>query len=292
MSKKFFLGELRQDRASQIIFAIYTTVEFVLLFDYNLGNSSLRVSILVLIIYTFIGYLYISKVTHTQIELEKKNLEIKLDHLYGDTYNELLSTVIRRQHDFKNQIGAIYSMHITATSLDELIARQREYGDALLDDCSYDDILTNCKNRTLAGFLYYRCIQCHNKGVRVIHKISVQNASVPFKIYELIELLGILIDNAYENFMHTQFPDPAIELELVEDENRLSILVANPCRYMKSAEIESMFIKGNSTKGEGRGIGLARIRELLQVHSTDIIVENVMKDKCNWLSFQVYIYKK
>lgn len=76
-----------------------------------------------------------------------------------------------------------------------------------------------------------------------------------------------------------------------ETEHGLTIEVSNPFRYLTSQEIERIFEREYSTKGENRGIGLFRVKKLVEKSKFDLIVENRTILKENWISFQVNITK-
>lgn len=289
LSRRVKILDYKEDIKLRCAGMFYVFAEIVLIIDYNLGQSPLRVSMLIIVTCIFMGYLYISRVLQAKIEVEKKNLEMELHRVYGSVYVELSSAIRKRQHDFKNQLGAIYSMHITAKTLEELVAMQRQYGDKLLENCRYDSILTNCENPILAGYLYHRCLSCENKGIRVDYEIHVEQGECLFPLHELIESLGILIDNACENF--EEFPEerPVLKLVLKENPGDMELSVANPSRFMKSSEIEELFRAGASTKGENRGLGLNRLREICIMHDAEIKVENKREEKSNWLLFEIHI---
>ncbi|MCM1569587.1 MAG: GHKL domain-containing protein [Roseburia sp.] len=291
ISQQVKVLDYKNDRKLQGSVVFYIVAEGILIIDYNFGRTPLRVSMLIIVACIFIGYFYIVRMIQAKIEVEKKNLEMKLDKVYGKAYVELSSLIRKRQHDFKNQLGAIYSMHISASSLEELVAMQRQYGDRLLEDCRYDSILTNCNHPILAGYLYHRCLSCENKGIKVDYDIHIEQAESVFPLHELIEALGILIDNACENFDEFPADYPAIRLVLHESPEELRLLVANPSGIMKCSEIERMFQKDFSTKGERRGIGLTRLKELANLHGTEILVENHERKDGNWLSFELHIPK-
>ena len=53
-------------------------------------------------------------------EINIKNHEIELQRIYGGMYEDLLGEIRRKQHDYKNQLGAIRSIHMVAESNIEL----------------------------------------------------------------------------------------------------------------------------------------------------------------------------
>lgn len=251
------------------------------------------VSIYVVLILLFVAFIlfYFYRLEQTQNEINKKNYELELQNIYGGAYEKLLLEVRRRQHDYKNQLGAIYSMQLTAGSLEELVAMQKEYGDALQSDCKFDSILTGCKNQILAGFLYHKCIDCEQKGVAVEYTIHIEQADCDFALHELIELLGILIDNACESVVDQTNDHKQIRLDFQENEEKILFSVSNPASYVSFSQIERMFTLGYSSKGENRGLGLARAKELINKYGAEMQVENIVLNDENWIEFKVEIEK-
>lgn len=223
-------------------------------------------------------------------EVEKKKLELDLQEIYGDAYKELITEVRRKQHDFKNQLSAIYSMHVTASSLEELVERQREYGDILLENNRYDKILTGCNNSILAGYLYCKCVAYEQEDVQVDPQISVDSVECSLSLHEVIEILGILLTNAFEKYQ-TKRENKCIGLIVKDSIEKFTIEVSNESEELTSKEIEQIFSEGYSSKGLNRGIGLARVKELASSVKADLIVENRIKDNSNWISFRVVIPK-
>ena len=150
-------------------------------------------------------------------DLEKRKLELEIEDIYGHAYQELISEVRRNQHDFQNQLAAIYSMHLTATSLEDLVEKQKNYGNVLLEEHRYDRILTGCNNPILAGYLYYRCVAYEKKNIRVDYHIQVDKGDCRLSLHEVIEILGILLTNAYESYQAQRKESAVISLALAEN---------------------------------------------------------------------------
>lgn len=271
---------------------IFCVVSFVIMIiDYSI-NQELRVIydiiITVLIILT---YKYLLKVRITEKELEKKKLELEMQRIYGDAYKELLDEVRKRQHDFKNQLTAIYSMHLVAETLDDLVEMQKEYCEKLEENIRYDQILTKCNEPILAGFLYYKCITCEKMGVKVDYTISVTSAECQIALHEIIEIIGIFMDNACEQVVELSCDSRTIELSVDDNDGAITIEIGNPSRPLTSREIEQMFQPGFSTKGENRGLGLPRVKQLVKNHNLELIVFNSEKYGRSWLNFKLVIQK-
>lgn len=286
-----FKRTIRDDKTKLLLVSLYGFALVILLVDYYLSKSAINIYAAFILVFLIFIYFYIFRLERAQNEIEKKKYELELQRIYGGTYEELLKEVRRRQHDFKNQIGAIYSMHLVARSLDELIDMQRKYGDALLTECKFDSILMCCNNSILAGYIYYRCISCEKEGIDINYNIHIEQATCSLAIHEIIEVLGILIDNACENFAIDPVVNKCLKFNFQEDDSKILFSVSNPAKYANSSEIEKMFLPGYSKKGENRGIGLARVRELLKKHDAEIIVSNYTCEEKNWIDFTVNITK-
>lgn len=83
-----------------------------------------------------------------------------------------------------------------------------------------------------------------------------------------------------------------IRLEFQEDAEKILFSISNPAKYISFSEIDRMFINGYSSKGENRGIGLARVLELVDKYEADINVFNSAAcDEGNWIHFIIKIQK-
>lgn len=263
----------------------------LLLLDYYFIRKLVNIYIVCILFFLLLLLLFVYRLEKARNEIERKNYELELQRAYGGAYEELLATVRRRQHDFKNQLGAIYSMHLVANSLEELICMQNEYGDTIRYDSKFDSILTGCNNPILAGYLYHRCVACEQNGILVHYNIQLDQAECRFQLHEIIEILGILIDNACESFTTYQTEYKQIKIECLENEKEIMLCVSNPSNYVTYSDIEKMFEKGFSTKGENRGIGLARVLELTKRCDAELKVSNTTHGDNNWIEFRIRIIK-
>lgn len=227
----------------------------------------------------------------TKKELQSAQTELEINKVYGKTYQDLIMEVRKRQHDYKNQLSAIYSMGMVATSLEELVEMQKEYAESLEKSNKYDQILTKCVNPILAGYLYYKCLKIEKDGIEIDFSVSIVYEEGRIPLYELIELLGIFIDNAAEYLLGNEKKKNKILLLINESESTIDIQVGNPSEVLSSKEIGKIFQTGYSTKGENRGLGLSRARQISERYNMQLIVSNNVIDDENWLLFHIIFDK-
>ena len=263
----------------------------VILIDYRLRGEVDQMYYFLFLIACAVTCVTTIKAQEARHELEKKRLELQMQEIYGGAYKDLISEVRRKQHDFTNQLGAIYSMHLTARSLEELVEQQQKYGDVLLESSQYDKILTGCNNSILAGYLYYKCVAYEKSNVHVDYQVHVDTAYCSLSLHEIIEILGILLTNAFENYK-ADIEEKRIGLIVQENTNNLMIEVSNEVKELAMKEIDKMFHEGYSSKGKNRGLGLARVKQLVSKVEADLVVESQTKDSRNLIKFRVVIPKR
>lgn len=218
-------------------------------------------------------------------ENKKKNLEIHMQNLYGKAFEGMIENIRIRQHDFKNQLAAIYGMHLTAENFEDLVERQREYCDHLVYESRYDNILTKCNDKILAGFLYTKLSEAEKLGAEIEFDVVVNQMNYNLAVYEIIEIIGILIDNAIE---YEHKGKRRIYFQLMEKEKKFCILCRNVTDYVPIESINKYFKKGFSTKGENRGLGLYNLKKLLEGKGEIIVTNNAIENE-NWLEFKIEI---
>ena len=206
----------------------------------------------------------------------------------NDEYRKLLHNVRVRQHAFKNHIEAIFATHYTYKTYDKLVEVQKKYCKKLLDDNKYNSILM-LGNQVLSGFLYQKFEEATNVNIDVDYKADTVIETLDVQIYYVIEMLGILIDNAVEEVVIND--DKVILFEIHEINNIYEFAIRNPSTYVDNGTIMSWFDRGYSNKGKDRGLGLFRIKELCEKLGCCIRCSNCTIEDKNWIEFVLMIKK-
>ncbi|ODC71721.1 hypothetical protein BB622_08560 [Listeria monocytogenes] len=81
---------------------------------------------------------------------------------------------------------------------------------------------------------------------------------------DLCKVVGILLDNAVEAALTCE--NPVIRIAFVKKGDSIIIVFANSLP-VNMPPIYKIFEEGFSTKGEGRGLGLASLREIMKKYS-------------------------
>ena len=219
--------------------------------------------------------------------MKQKTMELKLHELYGNTFEGMIDNIRIRQHNFKNQLAAIYGMHLTTDNFGELVESQKKYCDYLMKESRFDKILTRCNDKILAGFLYTKFTEVECKGVDIQFEVSVCGSKHTIETYELIEIIGVLVDNAMEYETEKKTGKP-IFISVSDEQERMKIICRNKVYDITTEEMAKFFNKGFSTKGEKRGLGLYNVKKILESKG-DIIVSNEKIENENWFEICIVI---
>lgn len=221
-----------------------------------------------------------------KLDVEKK---LQITEKMQEQYDELIKAVRLRQHEYRNHLAAILATRYTYKSYDKLVKAQEKYCGQLIQENRHNDLLL-LGDRVLVGFLYEKfCeFEANNVGVRYTIKGRYENALLP--IQHLIEMTGILLDNAFQAVRGREL-DGFIQFDFSEDREDYQFKVSNPFPYTSYSEIEIWFQMGKSTKGKGHGLGLYRIRCLCKEENCDIMCRNVEIEEKNWIEFILKIRK-
>lgn len=235
----------------------------------------------VLMIVVLVGKWNSSQERIEQIEKELDN-NIRLQ----EKYSELLQKVRLRQHEFKNHLAAIFSSHYTYKTYDKLVEAQREYCHKLAWENRHNG-LSLLGSDVLSGFLYGKFEELEESGLRVECEIHAKLERMAVPNYYIIEVLGILIDNASEAY--GDMGQGIILFSVASGEDSYYFKICNQFAYVPYAEIEQWFKLGGSTKGEGRGLGLHHVKTLCDEWEMSIRCENIEIAQENWIQFTLVV---
>jgi len=250
------------------------------------GYSSLYLFLyLLLVIFVCLMFRTV-KLNH---KLEQKQLELDLREKYEEVYSKLLSEMRLKQHDYKNQISALYSIGLVNNGEETVAKNQKEYGDKLLQSTEFDHLLLNSDNAVLSGYVYTICNEARRHGIEIEPRVACAKRDLAIPLHEIIEVLGILLNNSIEYLDSVMGINKTIKLSIYEDSNRIHIHVDNTSEYKTYEEMERMFEEGYSTKGEDRGIGLYSLKNIVTRYKGELIVHHYKSEDTNWTSIGVVI---
>lgn len=137
-------------------------------------------------------------------------------------------------------------------------------------------ITDSIQNPSVAALLVGKTSRCAELGIRLTldpwSRLSADENLLPAEAY--VTILGNLIENAVDAMNHHGHGLKEISVSIREREDSLLLCVEDTGPGMKSDTSADIFRQGFSTKGEGRGTGLALVREVVDAYQGEIRVES------------------
>ena len=277
----------------KIIYRIFCLISLVigvyLIIDLKIsGTLNLKMILVFILLLTAIIWSTVDwKLTSDLIQNQEK--ELKLYQLYIQPMEELVKEIRARQHEFDNHINAILNMHLTVDNYEELVEKQSDYiHEIRRDSASRYLSLLRISDKVLAGFLYSKIV---SSPENVETDVEVRNWEIISKVSEhsMIEIVGVLVDNAYEA---CAVNGGRVKIYLDSKDDHMILEILNQYRKLSFEEISRFFEYGYSTKEEStvqRGIGLSRVKSLIEKADGEITVGQEDVDGENYIHFTVVI---
>lgn len=221
--------------------------------------------------------------------IKEQQKELIMYQLYIQPLEELVKEIRARQHEFDNHLNAILNMHLTVDNYDELVKQQSEY----IKEISRDGVnqylpLLRISDKVLAGFLYSKIVSSREE---ITTEIEVRSREIISGVSEhrLIEIVGVLVDNAYE-----ACPKEGSKVRMILDSqyDHLFFQILNQHEKVSFEEIGHFFENGYTTKSKKtgeRGIGLYRAKAIAEKAGGEITVGQEEIGGANYIQFTVVI---
>lgn len=247
---------------------------FILIIYLNMGTKQNIITVPIISLLLLI-YLYLL----LKEKLENKFLTQQIDTLMDFilTYEKGIEDQRIRNHEFKNSllyIRALAQKNKQVTDyIDEIIGTNKPQNYELLKNVQKLQI------SPLKGFIYYKLMECKNKDIKITLNISSDISTSKIKkitaptIQKIIQILGILIDNAMDACLETE--SKSLSIYIYEEKDQLIFQISNT--FKGTIHINLLFKKGYSTKGRGRGYGLHLVQSILK-ENPDLSLETEIHD--------------
>ena len=168
------------------------------------------------------------------------------------------------RHDYKN-IMLSMSGYIESNDLDGLKKFFYSHIECLSKELDLFNLtwsaIGNIECIEVKGVIASKLIQAEKYGIKTNLYIPDFIKKLSFNRLDLCRILGIILDNSIEASLEAK--DSSLSILILERKKFTSIVVSNTYKH-KVEDISVLFERGYSSKGEGRGMGLSNLRDILK----------------------------
>lgn len=218
-----------------------------------------------------------------------KEKEIELRERYGRIFQELITSARKKQNNIDEHINVIYCQHKLASSLEEVVLRQKKYCEWIIDENLFSHLLS-IRNSIFVGFLYSTFCRAKGSGCELKFDIRAGELICTVPVYKMIEMFSEVLNNAREALMGRSRKKLFVKIR--ETEQEITFLVQNSFDYVPRSELVNFIQPGYSTKGENRGLGLANVMDILHDYDGEMEIRSGKSEDDSWVSFEIMLKKE
>ncbi|MFV0518072.1 MAG: sensor histidine kinase [Aminipila sp.] len=219
----------------------------------------------VVLIYTIVWFCLSAYLLKKLVENRNQQENIRLHQQYMETTENLLDDLYSEKHDFNKHLQAIYGIcqyMEPQLAVDEIEA----YIDALKKHelkKKEDKVSINTGNGVINALLYSKSKEAEKNGIALNYMPTGSFPTFPCETYELVQIIGNLIDNALEYLSTLEESERKAILTISEYDNKKIIEVRNTYYLERSGNASISHNKTYSTKqGQRRGYGLQNVKTI------------------------------
>ena len=202
---------------------------------------------------------------YQSVRIRQQQKIIDIHERYTSFLKSMMYEMKQKQHDFKNHLNVIYII-VQAENDGQVRDKIKGYIEKLVDSIKPTDELLNIKDQILGAIIYSKKVLAQKKNICFKVEFKGEVPEYPIEKYELVELLGNLLDNAIEAAEDSD-DNPEVILTLGIENGFKMIEIRNTGKTIQQSDMDKVFRRGFSTKsGKDRGYGLYNVRRIVNYY--------------------------
>ena len=226
------------------------------------------------IVLFFVILLYLNAISKEKLEkeiIDQKDTQLNELSIYSHHVESLYEEIRSFRHDY---INILTSLKLGIDNQD-IEAIKTVYNGVLRDsgtqfyDSKFDIAkLSNIKNDAIKSILSAKLLEAQNKGISISVEIEEPVSNFRIELLDFITILSVLCDNAIEATIEAI--SPRMTVAFMNNDDSLVLIVENSIKSEK-VDVNHIFDRGYSSKGEGRGLGLHNVNSVLEKYPKSTI---------------------
>lgn len=214
-----------------------------------------------------------------RFRFKKQNQQLEAYNNYLPIIEQLITHVRSIQHNHDNDIQTVASLSHVYTNYSDLSSALLNYSNNLIDKNSAVPFL-KLKTKLVAALLYNKQVQAANSNKNLSVQIVNYNINTKMPEYDLVEIMGILINNSLEAIKEHETSWITID----SSDEKIKFTTKNKGPIASPELLTNIFKKGYTTKtdqAKDHGLGLYHLKKLVNQYNGEILVDNeILDDIC------------
>ncbi|GGE23979.1 signal transduction protein [Streptococcus himalayensis] len=213
-----------------------------------------------------------------EVELEQKKKEQLQLQQYTDEIVDLYNEIKGFRHDYGGMLVS-FQAAIDSQNMAEV---ERIYQDVLvranekLSSDRYTSFdLNNVGDSALRSMLTQTLFKAREHQIELTFEIKDYVGKLPIQLLDLVRMTSILLNNAVEGAAESIAK--TLNVSLVDLEGEVILVIQNS-RKDQNLQLNSVYQRNFSTKGEGRGTGLTTVKEMIDQYEGLVLDTEITKE--------------
>ncbi|MDE6982485.1 MAG: GHKL domain-containing protein [Lachnospiraceae bacterium] len=240
------------------------------------NDNPMAAMLLLLLVFCVLNYGSLCEAQKKQLILQESN--IKQQETYITALEKIQKEVRMFRHDYKNMISGVlaHADHGDLKAVQEFLGDMAEHFERQTgEDIHRMAQLSKVNIPELKGLFLLKFSEMQRKEINCNLEVSPSIVNPGIPAYDLCRMVGILVDNAMEAV--ESLKEKKFDLVLTSSGECVSIVVKNPVE--DSVPLQEIWKEGNSTKGMGRGLGLASLKRTARSYE-NVFVSTFLEKGC------------
>lgn len=246
---------------SLVIFYASNVFPYMGLFIYLAGSITVVYSILFILLFAQLN-IYSKRRVKDQLAEEMIRHEESLEeysHRLEKLYNDISQVKKDYLEGLKNMEDSIQRRDLPA--LKQEYAELLEKSGNSLTLSNYElSRLINLEITSLKSLFSAKVLEAENLGIKVNLELPDVISSTQIEVLDLVVISSVFLNNAIEATVKSE--DPTLTISFFKNQDYLTLVIDNTTREER-IPVSRIFDEGVSSKGEGRGLGLSKVAEIL-----------------------------
>ena len=227
------------------------------------------------------SFIIYSKFLKTKYDLQRNEDEQRSFQYYTNEIEQQYTGMRKFKHDYQNVLASldVFIAEKDWEGLEKYYKSEiKPVSDTIISDSFALEALSKIKVKPLKSILAAKLMTAQNISVDIDTSFEVNQEidTIPLDSINLVRMLGIILDNAIEALEELGYGK--LMVGCFKNGRTITIIVQNTCRpdIPKLHRLERL---GFSTKGEGRGLGLYNLAELVDYCPNAVLETSIAEDQ-------------